>query len=1137
MCTLVMLLLTFTVAPAGAENPAEPEESPSAEEPAEPEETPEPEEPSAVPGSNPAPEAPGLRDAATTDDVPEEEEGEVERAAEDVPGGPAIAEGDTLVANHSFEDGLTGWRATDGDGGPAADDCTDVLSTGEEFSSAGSASLSIDTDENCPRAGAIGDPVPVDPEQSYTVWADVDDGTTAWIALHWIDADGEVIDTELSPEEAPGERLRVDGEPPAGTAEVQVEIGTEGDPLRADNVVISAPYTALDAQVRVQPQFLSSEAGTDENGRQVVWGMATGSEDDPGILMATDILTGEITRTVRLPGATGGWAVNQNPVTGTVYVGTYGAGALWLYTPGDEEAVSAGTPDIPAWDFGYDVAFDEEGNAYGGGWGEPTDGYPGASVYTYTEGEGFTGILGDLPLTDEAFYSRAVAYDEGTRTVLVGTGTQVNLFGCSIDEDECEDLTSLFDEEIQESVEVRDIVVSDGYALAWVGDGGSTGNDWLVVLDLERSEDGELEVEVVDEIPGVAYPGSSPIVDGQIYYTKAGSEDWPLFRYDIESGEETQLPQDVVILARQWDIVELDDPDWPGATLVGINSYGFLTRYNIETETIDVSQVDDIPDVSVRINSLATDPDGSIWSSGFLQGGIGRVTPMRDDEHETFELGSQAEQMQAHDGRIYQGNYPDGTITSFTAEQLRQEEPPTLECEIGAGQNRPYGLYSAEDRLYFGSQADTGQDTGAFGWLDPASDECTTIEGPIGQQSIDSITGSEGKIFGGGNIFYAYTSPPALDEASVLVFDEDTEDTQELALPEPGLRAVSAATTDDQGTVWFYAEGWLLALDPDTLEWIHAEEVFPDHEPGERIGGNYAQMLTGEDGKVYGNADGLAFAFDPAQALDSGSAQPKVLLSEGGPLLTVDDHGNMYLRNGAVGLLRIVPEDTPDEMPAVTATKESDPDSGETVAAGEQITYTLRFGNDGTATGDVDHTDDLSDVLDDADLTSEPSVSDGALSAETDGDTVHVTGSLEPGTSTTVTYTVQLREDADQGNSQVRNTLVATGEDPPLQCDPASGDCTQHPVGDSEDDPGEDPTDDPSEDPSDGPDDPPSEDASDAPGTDAPDRSTDSTSATATDAARAEHPRTGTSVMVAAVVAALLLGSGVLVLGLVRRRD
>src|SRR5699024_9904868 len=210
----------------------------------------------------------------------------------------------------------------------------------------------------------------------------------------------------------------------------------------------------------------------------------------------------------------------------------------------------------------------------------------------------------------------------------------------------------LLDEEIQDSQWEYNMRAGSGYVMAWAGDSTSTGNDWLVLLDVDRNDSGELQVEVVDEIRGVAFPGSSAVADDHIYYTKAGFEGWPLFSYNVVTGEETRLGVDGQILPRHWDVVELDDPQWPGKTLVGLNSYGFLTRYNVETGNITTEQVDGVPDVAIRVNSLATGPDGSIWSAGYLSGGIGSVATMRDDEQESFNLGGQAEQMITHEGRV-----------------------------------------------------------------------------------------------------------------------------------------------------------------------------------------------------------------------------------------------------------------------------------------------------------------------------------------------------------------------------------------------------------------------------------------------------------------------------------------------------
>lgn len=821
---------------------------------------------------------------------------------------PAVAQGDVLITNHSFEEGLTGWSASDGSG-QTGEVCADALSTTSQWSTDGDRALLLDAAEDCDQAGALSESVEIDAGQTYTAWADVapDAAGQGWIGLHWLDDDDQIIDTATAQVQAEADRVRVSSLAPEGAARARVEVGTAGQ-VGIDNVLVSAAYTVLADQITNRASYLGSTAGVDENGRHVTYAVATAQPAVGAVMTVTDILTDEVTRVVRLTGATGAWGINQNPVTGTVYIGTYGAGALWLYTPGEEEAVNVGRPDIPAWSFAYRMDFDEDGNAYGGGWGEPTDGYPGASIYTFTEGEGFTGVLGDLPLTDEAYYTRGVAYDEVSRTLFAGVGTQMHLFGCGIDTDECDDLTSLFSEELQERPWVYGITAGDGYVMAWAGDGASAGNDALLVLQVDRDDDGELLVEVIDEIAGVVYNGSSQVVDDHIYYTKANMPGQPLFAYDVTTGTETQLDAPTGIFSRAWEVVELDHPDWPGSTIVGWNSGGIQVKYNIETGNLESNMAENIPDVALQVNSLATGEDGLIYSAGYLTGGIGSMAPMRDDRHQSFPQGGQAEHMLAHDGRVYQGIYPGGTINSFTAEELHDGVAPRIDCTIGANQNRPYALHSAGDRLYFGSQAAEGHDAGAFGWLDTGTGECTTIEEPIGHQSVNSLTASVDKIFGAGNIFYSWDGLPLQDEATVMVFDETTEDIAQVRPPIEGLRSLNAAVTAADGTVWFYAEGWLLAMDPQTLEWVHTEEIFADHKPGDRIAGNYARMVLGQDGTVYGNAAGRVFSFQPDRTTSEDRvADLRVLYDGAGAHLTLDAYDNLYVSHGVTDLLRIVP--------------------------------------------------------------------------------------------------------------------------------------------------------------------------------------------------------------------------------------
>lgn len=134
-------------------------------------------------------------------------------------------------------------------------------------------------------------------------------------------------------------------------------------------------------------------------------------------------------------------------------------------------------------------------------------------------------------------------------------------------------------------------------------------------------------------------------------------------------------------------------------------------------------------------------------------------------------------------------------------------------------------------------------------------------------------------------------------------------------------------------------------------------------------------------------------------------------------------------------------------LPAdVGVVKTATPGSGEEVVAGQAVDYTLTFHNAAEAPGDVDYTDDLADVLDDAGLTIQPAASDAALTPALTGSDLRVTGRLQAGQTVTVTYQVTVNADGERGNDTLGNVVVVTGEEPPTTCEPEDDFCTTHPV-------------------------------------------------------------------------------------------
>ena len=144
------------------------------------------------------------------------------------------------------------------------------------------------------------------------------------------------------------------------------------------------------------------------------------------------------------------------------------------------------------------------------------------------------------------------------------------------------------------------------------------------------------------------------------------------------------------------------------------------------------------------------------------------------------------------------------------------------------------------------------------------------------------------------------------------------------------------------------------------------------------------------------------------------------------------------------------PACTENPVPDLIVTKSVTPASTTTVTPGQVLTYTLTFANTaGKAAAPVDSTDDLTKVIDDATVTTNPGLATGTgltVGAITSG-TFRVTGSVAAGAKATVTYAVTVNT-PDTGDHDLLNFVVPTGTTPPATCVAGNRACTENPVSD-----------------------------------------------------------------------------------------
>ena len=163
--------------------------------------------------------------------------------------------------------------------------------------------------------------------------------------------------------------------------------------------------------------------------------------------------------------------------------------------------------------------------------------------------------------------------------------------------------------------------------------------------------------------------------------------------------------------------------------------------------------------------------------------------------------------------------------------------------------------------------------------------------------------------------------------------------------------------------------------------------------------------------------------------------------------------------------------------PNLVVSKASNPESGSAVRAGQRVTYTVTFANTGAGRAKVAHVDHLGDVLDDAEFDpaslrygtgsgagGKTPVTPVGITGEFNAKngTLAISGAVPPGEQRTISYTVQVRPDAERAEQRqsapeageprgylLRNFVTKAGKTPPSECTPVAGEpvtCTEHPI-------------------------------------------------------------------------------------------
>lgn len=773
-----------------------------------------------------------------------------------------------LLENPGFEspvvDGtIPGWQQVYGEG---------KMTVVDTIARTGTYSLHVDDDDD-KSYGLESDPVEIAEGNSYTasVMTYVQYGIPS-IYIRFYNEDYERIDQKVVSGGTEGKwtNLSVTATAPEEAVYVSVILySTTTGKTSAffDDVMLKQEIEEENNIIRIGTPIMSvtipgASYGKGPEGEDWIYAVANGS---PAILNIIDAHTGDRVNSFELEGVHNSWGSTVAP-DGTVYIGSQRNGYLYRWVPESDQVDNLG-PAIEGETHIWRVTTDDDGQVYGGT-------YPGGKVFQY---DPETNIFHDYgSLIDGVKYVRSIAFGRGK--VYAGLGTPAKLV--ELDPESGNKRVISLPEDYEDEQYIYDISYAGNLLFARLTPANVT-----LVYDLV--EDGW--VDTIENTPGIDV--SMPGPRNKVYLRKNDE----IYAYDLKTRqlEATGVKFfDGAPSSRSFGWIELEEPDYPGLSLVSINSRGNIFFYNPLTgnnETVE----GDVEGQPNDIQSLEEGPDGNIYIGGYLSPqGMGVYNPDNGELKQLDGIG-QIEGMGVHQGKLYLGTYPGANIYEYEpGEKWDFGTNPKMLFSLKEGykQDRPFAFTSTGDRLAIGTVPDYGELGGALTLFDPYTGDYDVHRHVVENQSVIELRYRDGYIYGGTSIWGGYGIDPKETEAKLFLWDVSKNEKVWEGVPVSGEEAVSAITFDDKGYLWGLTAGYVFKFDPATREVVQSEELFSFDGGSMYYTGR--DLVYGEDGYLYGTTLGKVFK------LDSETWEMKVL-ADNAELFAQDVDGDIYFARGA----------------------------------------------------------------------------------------------------------------------------------------------------------------------------------------------------------------------------------------------
>jgi len=671
-------------------------------------------------------------------------------------------------------------------------------------------------------------------------------------------------------------------------------------------VALTAPLAVADVADDVEDEFEITDLGpanvtvnvrsvgfgTLSDGTEVIFAISNGT---PATFTMLDMEGEQLYAQVLDDYELGGWAVQAED--GTVYftARTGKAAGLFSFDPDTTELVELDV-DLQGQRVLYEGTIDDDGMLYFGT-------YPNAMVMGYNTETGEMMDYGSV--VDDAGYVFSIGLVNGE--IWAGTGPTPHLLRIDPETGEMTEMDP--PEHVMDNTEWFIGIQQRGdHVFVRLSPRGSYD------MAVYRLEDEEWNSEIIEET--FAVPVSDEI-DGNVYYLV----DDVLTGFSLSTDEQfstgfedSEIYEEIseAVGTYGFTITDVDDSDFPGPTVVGLNSDGHLWRFNLETERSDVTPAD-VLGSPAGAHSMGVGPDGAVYMGVYLSSGaMSRIDP--ETQNIEYTRGpKQASAIGSHGDELVVSSYPGAGVYAGTVDDdwSWDQMDHVLQLDRGAPnyQDRIFALETFGDRLAVGSVPDYGELGGALTLLDTDTGDYEFHRNIIPDQSLVTLTAKNGLLFGGTSIHGGLDSSPSADEAEFFVWDGESEEVISSEAVVSGAEVITQVMNGPEETIWGLTDtGVVFIIDPESFAVL--DEIETGMTNSNSWGRTTSLYINEADGHVYGNSGGSLFRIDP----DTHDVQ--VIVEEGVRESAIDGAGQIYFADStnAYALNQKLIEVTPEEV-------------------------------------------------------------------------------------------------------------------------------------------------------------------------------------------------------------------------------